>query len=107
MRGNGTLNGKNSEGRCGWFGRENRCGGCIKLTRRLLRKAAHNPPISGLWLLIFKRAKYGERFVNIILNYHCYFLLLLLLACLDIVIILLSSCQKTHVIKIHNIFHNI
>ena len=100
MRGNGTLNGKIREGRWGRFGRGNRYGGCIKLMHKWLRKAAHNSLISGLCAFIFKRAKYGERFVNIILNYHCYSLLLLLLACLDIVIILLSSCPKTHVIKI-------
>ena len=66
MRGNGTLNGKIREGRWGRFDRECRCERCIKLTCRHLRKTAHSSLISGLWLLIFKRAKYGERFVNII-----------------------------------------
>ncbi len=39
---------------------------CIKLMHRWLRKAAHNSLISGLCTFIFKWAKYGERFVNIL-----------------------------------------
>ena len=66
MRGNGTLNGKIREGRWGRFDRGGRCERYIKLTHRHLRKAAHNSLISGHWILILKRAKYGERFVNIL-----------------------------------------
>ena len=66
MRGNGTLNGKIREGKWGRFDRGCRCERCIKLTHRHLRKTTHNSLISGHCAFILKRAKYGERFVNII-----------------------------------------
>ncbi len=66
MRGNGTLNGKNRKGRWGRFDRGGRFERCIKLMHRCLCYTAHNSLISGLWVLILKRAEYGGRFVNII-----------------------------------------
>ena len=66
MRGNGTLNGKNISGRCGWYDMGNRYGGCIKLMHKHLCNATHNSLISGLCAFIFKRAKYGERFVKFV-----------------------------------------
>lgn len=66
MRGNGTLNEKNRKAMWGRFGRGSGYKRCIKLMHRCLCDTAHNSLISGLWVLILKRAKYGGRFVNII-----------------------------------------
>ena len=66
MRGNGTLNGKNRKAMWGRFGRGSRYERCIKLMHRCLCDTAHNSLISGLCAFIFKRAKYGERFVKFV-----------------------------------------